>query len=299
MALARSLLAMGSLGTLISNPAALILAPAAGCGHVRLTLFCLVPPSLVPAAMVLAALFLMWVIIGVDPRVSGVLHWWVAFSLYNSLAGADGGDRLASNLTFWLLPVALLDPRKNHWFGPAPESSMTPKWTKRLARVANGALFVARCQVGLVYAMSVAAKLRLQEWRDGTAIYYYVTDASGGAIGLVRTVLQHLMDVRFILLMLTWGTLAFESLILFGPLMPRNPRRILFSAAAVFHIGLAAVFGIPSFSLIMVGALLIYLQPQKADNADRQPTRATALVARWWHLVAIRPGEHARSSRSS
>jgi len=63
----------------------------------------------------LAILVLLFVIIGYFQKIACLLHWWVSFSFLYSATIIDGGDQIASILTFLLIPICFLDNRKNHW----------------------------------------------------------------------------------------------------------------------------------------------------------------------------------------
>jgi hypothetical protein len=62
-------------------------------------------------------------------------------------------------------------------------------------------------------------------------------------------------------LALTWGTVMLEAALFAGLLAARPYRALLLPLGVAFHLGIAFFQGLPSFSLTMVAALLLYLRP--------------------------------------
>src|SRR5262249_26261690 len=108
---ARSLLALSTALTLLFTRPDVLFRPAAGidavprCGGARsLSTFCVGAPhlELVRWASVVVRLL---VVLGYRPRVTGVLHAWVAFGLQASAITIEGGDQIAAILALLLVPV--------------------------------------------------------------------------------------------------------------------------------------------------------------------------------------------------
>ncbi len=173
--LARSIIALSSLLTLLINHPSLIMKPASGISSypackMNLSLFCLGENNYMMLNLLrwVCIAILVLVVIGWRPRITGVLHWYVSYSLQSSLIVIDGGEQAAAVMTFLLLPITLTDPRKWHWSTRPLEGKRT------LGKItAFISYFVIRIQVAVLYFHSTVAKLSQQEWVDGTAVYYF------------------------------------------------------------------------------------------------------------------------------
>ena len=131
-------------------------------------------------AKALAEVLLVVIISGWLPRVTGVLHCWVCYSLVNSSLLVDGGDHVNLVLSSLLLPITLTDPRKWHWSKVArtSESETTASGFRRLT--AWSAHTVIRLQVAIIYLHAAFAKCSVDEWQNGTATYYWLSDPQYG-----------------------------------------------------------------------------------------------------------------------
>jgi len=199
-------------------------------------------------AEIFAAIVLIIVISGFFPRLTGILHWWVAFSFNNAASIVDGGDQIASVLVFMLIPVTLLDNRKNHFFIP-----VTQYWLSKM--VGNFFLrVIIPIQMAIVYYHAAIGKLyALEEWRNGTAVYYFTQDPIFGS-----DLLSILSATNFVLLF-TWGTILLEFVLGGCLFMSYSLKRYFLPLAFFFHLSIAFSFGLFSFMFSMLGGLCIYL----------------------------------------
>lgn len=206
---------------------------------------------------------LVLILSGYYPRVTGVLHWLVAFSIFRSATILEGGDQLTMILTFLLIPLTLCDSRRNHWSG-------TPSSTTHYF-VANVSWQLMRLQIALLYYQSGVEKIyKLDEWRNGTAIYYFFSDPVFGYSDWLGSWLHDLLLNSYIVSTFTWGTMLLE-LLLFGAYFMRRRRRAwLLGAALLFHFSIALVLGLVSFFFAMAGALVLYLSSRKTERMVRQ-----------------------------
>jgi antimicrobial peptide system SdpB family protein len=258
--LARSMLALATLLTLLANPAGELFRPLviADPGIIDrraidgLSLFLLARDHL-GLAKVVAILVLVPVVIGWRPRLSAVPHWWISYSLAASGATIDGGDLVAATLSLLLLPVALTDRRVWHWRGigdggvPASVAAQT-------------GLLLVRVQVSVIYLFAAVLKLPSETWSNGTALYYWWTHPKFGAWGPFRWLTDLLGPTRWVVPM-TWGVLVLELCLAFSLVAPPRLRSRLLPAAVLFHVGIAVLHGLPTFALTMIAALVMYLRP--------------------------------------
>ena len=263
---ARSLLALATAGTLAFSAPGTLFRPAAGLppapyclGPGRISIFCLVPQDRLWLARWLGVAILLVVASGWRPRFTALFHWWIAFSLFVSATIPDGGDQATSVLTLLMLPVALTDPRRWHWQA-LPEQ--TPTATRHVLRLlALSALLVIRVQVAGIYLNSSIAKLAVTEWRDGTAVYYWISQPVFGAPGWLHGILLAVAATSLGVIAMTWGTLILEFTLGIAIVMPRRSWKYLLVAGILFHGSIALMMGLASFSIAMAGALILYLRP--------------------------------------
>lgn len=284
--LARSLLAFGTLLTLLFNDADLLFRPAGGeangpmgrHGLFEGSLFFLVPPEYLEVARWFAILILLLVVSGWRPRVTGILHWWVAYSFAAATMTIDGGDQVAAVLALWLIPVTLTDGRKWHWSRPEQVGTDPRLRTLVAAQVATSALLFARLQVAMIYFQAGIAKLGVQEWANGTAVYYWFTHPVHGMSGWVEPLVLPLLTAPLTVMLLTWGVIVLEVSLFMGLTMDRRWRPYLLVLGLVFHVGIIVVHGLVSFFFSMAGALILLLRPM--DEGFRIP--AVVKMLRHW-----------------
>ncbi len=260
---ARTLLAMGTLATLLANDTqTLFVASESGAGaptsalH-RLGLFWMMDGCL-EAAHVFAALSLVVVASGWRPRWTGVIHWWISFSFACACVPLDGGDHVASVLTLLLLPMTLLDPRRSHWDPPA-----VPRGAAAGVRWALGRalLTLVRLQVALIYFHAAIAKVAIAEWKNGTVLYYWLTDPMVGVPSFAHGWLDTLLASPWVVVPATWSALVLELLLFMALTMSRRHRAPLLVIGLVFHASIVLAFGLVSFFFSMAAALVLLIRP--------------------------------------
>ena len=258
--LARSMLAVATLLTLLANPAGQLFHPLIvddpGIFDRRaidgLSLFLLAREHLVLAKIV-AVIILLLVASGWRPRLTALPHWWVSYSFAASASVIDGGDLVAATLTLLLLPVALTDRRRSHWRGIGDGNLAE-------SVAAQTGLMLIRFQVSVIYLFAALLKLRSEEWANGTALYYWWTHPKFGTWGPFRW-LTDLVGPTRLVVPLTWGVLVLELCLAFALLAPVRFRNRLLPVAVLFHVGIALLHGLPTFALTMGAALVLYLRP--------------------------------------
>ena len=262
LGLARTLIALGNLITVLFTSSDFLFRPVAGlgsyplCTHAdRVGLFCALRTDL-DAARVVAVLVLVAVIVGFLPQVTSLLHAWVAFSISSSISIPEGGDQIATIMALLLVPVCLTDPRLNHWSAAKVGVRARP-W-----RIGFAVTFVVaiKLQLSVLYFYSGAGKLFVTEWAEGTALYYIV-QGFFGASGLPRMVLLEVAGTPVGAAALTWGTMLLE-LGLAAILLTRGRLRLVLALAGVaLHLGIIVAIGLWSFQITMLGGLLLLALP--------------------------------------
>jgi antimicrobial peptide system SdpB family protein len=266
--LARTLLATGTLLTLLSNSSTDLfpLSGGAAAGPVcrstaQISAFCVAGPA--PAHYV-AVVILVLVAIGWRPRLTGIPHWYVTYSVGASIHTVEGGDHLAAILTLLLVPVTLTDGRRWHWGAPAAVGGVAAAFT------AHSGLAVARVQMAVVYLHASLAKLTVPEWQDGTALYYWLSDETFGYAAWLRPLMQPLLQNAWTVAALTWAAVLLEFVLALGLFASPRQRRWLLVAGLSLHGTIALIMGLVTFAFAMAGGLVIYLcRPEQTFHLPR------------------------------
>lgn len=262
--LGRTLLATGTAGTLACNHSTNLFRPAVGVlqvpfcqGPARISFFCPFSHHLEIARWIAVAILVV-VASGWRPRFTAPLHWWLTFSLATSAVMVDGGDQVSSVLTLLLLPVALTDGRKWHWQTATSQPGLGHELK---ALVALFALLAIRVQVAGIYFHAAVGKMRVEEWTDGTVLYYWFTDPQFGATGVIRRLIEPLLRHGPTLALMTWGAMLLELSLFMALVMPKKSWKYLLPLGIAFHASIAIIHGLVSFFFAMAAALVLYLRP--------------------------------------
>lgn len=277
LGLARTLLALGTCGTLAATSPRVLMSPLADgtippvcAGAARAGIWCLAPAGQGALARWLCVAVLLVVASGWRPRFTGIPHWYVSWSLMVDVSVLDGGDQITAVLTLLLIPATVTDPRRWHW-QPPPEGGIGP------GRVlAYASVLLIQVQMAVVYLHASVAKLGVREWADGTAMYYWFNNPAFGAPGWLRPLVDAMTGWSVGVAALTWLSIAIEFALAVAILLRPPARRWLLVIGLAFHWLIALSMGLTSFSTAMSGGLLLYLLP------IGQQLRLPAV--RWSHL---------------
>lgn len=255
---ARSILATGTLLTFLFSPYDALFDPgvtkAANIAFFDAgNLFNLIAHPL--AVRLVACTILLAVISGYLPQLTGILHWWVCASLANKGALIDGGDQISMILSLFLVPVTLLDPRKNHW-------TTGVHYHRPYTHIfVNFILMLIGLQMAIIYIHSTFEKLKVPEWLNGTAVYYFLNHDLYGAVPIVKRVMTPLFLNPYITLLLGWGTLILEMMLFAALFMSKTNRKKMLIAGLIFHFAIILFHGLMSFFFAMAAGLILYLFP--------------------------------------
>lgn len=295
--LARTLLATGTLMTLLLNSANELFMPLGRSLHslmgrvapAKYSLFLLFEPQHLEVARWLAIAGLVVVASGWRPRVTALLHWWISASLASAAVILDGGDQVTVVLTFLLLPIALTDNRRWHW--SAPSTSVSPGHRQVLATlVAASALAVLRLQVAAIYLNAGIAKMSAPEWNNGTAMYYWINSPLFGADAWLQPLLSPVVRNGTAVTLLTWAVMLFEVTLGAALVMRRRWWQPLLVAGLLFHLGISLLHGLVSFMFAMDAALILFLRPwQRPFDFGRLLAPLTGARRRLAHPAGANP----------
>jgi antimicrobial peptide system SdpB family protein len=275
--LARTLLALSSALTLAFTPTSALFVPvygadpAARCkGVTQITAFCLDHSASHAFARALVVAALLVVASGWRPRWTALLHVFVTFSIANDLSILDGGDHVCLDLSLLLLPIALTDRRRWHWAAPAEESGEGARTgsppslgdeARRLVAAFAGTLI--RIQVAAIYFHAAIGKFGVEDWTDGTAVYYFFGNPMYGASHSVLAVLRPILVSPVGVAALTWGSLMLEYFLSAALVMSKRHWRPMLYAGLSLHAGIIVVHGLLSFAVAMFAALILFLRPSE------------------------------------
>jgi antimicrobial peptide system SdpB family protein len=296
---ARSLIALGTLITLLLHDGVTLFRPlgvsiasqASDDFLVRWSIFSLLGDARVELARWICIVVLLLVVAGWRPRWTALPHWWIAWSFAGSSLVVNGGEQVATVLTFLLLPVALTDPRRWHWSPWVPPAhGLTAQWHMQHVTAGTGALLI-RIQVALIYFEAAVTKLSVEEWKNGTAVYYWFTNPGFGMPDWLAPVVMPVLTHEIGVTLATWGAVAIEVTLFLALTMSQPWRRVLLPIGVLFHLSIAVVHGLGIFFLSMAGALVLYLWPLESPFSWRKlrssADRVRGQVRIWRHDMSV------------
>jgi len=200
-------------------------------------------------------------ILGFFPRYVCILHWWVTISFLLATPMIEGGDQIASIYTFLIIPPLLFQKNKNHWL------SSNQNINNFYINVFLFYSFILiKLQAFIIYFFSVINKFSVEQWQNGTAIYYWFTDPIFGLNDNLYNIFEIFLSNPYVIVGLTWGALIIELSLAIFIIMPsklnkKNLNKIFFFIGLSFHLLISIFFGLWSFMFAMIGVLALTLQP--------------------------------------
>lgn len=273
LGLVRSVIAFSSFLLLFFNPDSIMFHPGLGVPQVpfcngsfitSINFFCLFPenPGL---AKIIAMIILLAVISGFYPRITGVFHFWITYSINAGLINIDGGGQVAAMLTLLLIPLTLTDPRKNHWLRNIKQKN------EYASIVAYINILVLKLQVAYIYFDAAVSKFNVETWGNGTALYYFFNDPVVGATGLRKDVINYLFDFPLVLVISTYSVLLLELVLAAGIFYKDQKFKVrVFWMGFIFHTLIFVIFGIFTFALTMSAALVVLFLPIHQNIFDKK-----------------------------
>jgi antimicrobial peptide system SdpB family protein len=142
-----------------------------------------------------------------------------------------------------------------HWNAAPEQFSVFASWP---AIVATWAL---RLQVAAIYFHAGMAKLRVTEWADGTAMYYWLHQPTFGMNPTELRWLGPVLNAAPVPAMIGWGTIVLELALAASLMAKLRYRMVLLGLGFMLHFGILVFMGLTSFAVTMWGALLFLLWP--------------------------------------
>lgn len=254
----RTVIALGQLSVvLFSSRAHLAPMTAAGesftCdGLAQGGIYCVLSEG--PATAIVVAVLIL-VCCGLAPRALGLMHVWVSFSIAHGIGLPDGGEHVAQVVTLLVAVILLADSRMMAWRSPRGPG------TPFLTGLALAAWWILRLQMSGIYLHSAVAKFGVENWLNGSAMYYIVRDPSFGASGGVATLMHGATNISLGVAVMTWGSIAVEIAIAVLLLLGARARLAGLGLAVILHALIILTIGLWSFGLVMIGAVVIAAAP--------------------------------------
>lgn len=267
LGLARSLLAFGTLSTFLFNDVTLLFNTANNTGknpaaQIPYTLFDLLGSNNLILAKVICIAVLLAVISGVYPKLTAIPHWFVSWSYFNSTAIIDGGDQVTAVLTLLLIPICLSDNRKNHWLPAVERTANSAKYIN----IINYSFFILiQVQVSLIYFEAAVDKFKVDDWTNGTSVYYWLSHSWFGVPVYLSAVMKVIIENPYGITLMTWGTIVVELLLFMSILMSVSAKKFMLYTGLCLHLLFMVFFGLFSFYFAMAGALILYLGNIKSN----------------------------------
>jgi antimicrobial peptide system SdpB family protein len=197
-------------------------------------------------------------LLGFFPKITGLLLFYFANSFLNLAAISEGGDVISSNLSFMLLPIVLMDNRK---FLYDFTRNIFDTDLKKI--IANNVFWIIQIQISFLYLNSCMGKLYVDEWVNGTALYYYM-DSTVYGFGVSEGFIKEILCWPFFVITGTWGALVIEFL-LFTCLFITDIRKKeqMFWVGILFHFIIILMFGLVTFFLSICAGLVLFLTFKK------------------------------------
>jgi antimicrobial peptide system SdpB family protein len=257
----RSLLILSTLLVLIFNNTSVLFSYrqfSLSCDNLHIpAAFCLVEPTTLNFELirVLMILVLLVAILGFFPRYTGILHWYICYSIQSTAITIDGGEQISTVLAFLLIPITLMDNRKNHFI--VHKQNTVPFINKTIVFLFYNLI---KFQVCLIYLNAAVERLKNVEWSDGTAIYYFFNDPIFGLPEWQKFLLSPFLETN-ILIIITWSVTIVELFIAASIIGNKTSKKIALVSGLILHTGIIFTIGIWTFSMVMFVALLFYLLP--------------------------------------
>jgi antimicrobial peptide system SdpB family protein len=265
--LSRSILALGTLLTLLLNPIYFLINKTNEgkyynpflnldkFGYNKFNFFLIFGVENAEVMKFIAVIILIIVISGYFIKISSILHWWICLSFMFCSSLIDGGDQIASILTLLLLPITLTDKRQNHWKKDVNNT------TNKINLLAIVAVCLIRIQVAIIYFDAAVGKMSVNEWKNGTALYYWLNNSVFGYTAFWKPILDPILSNQILLPFLTYGVLIFELMLFLAMFATLKYRRRILPFGILFHFLIILFHGIFSFFFSISAALIIYLYP--------------------------------------
>lgn len=199
------------------------------------------------AGTILSLAILLASILGLAPALFSWLQWWVSWSFSVSSNVVDGGDQALANFLL-ILAIGTIGDKNLLAYSKTPKNKVNNLYLKSISFI----LF--NIQVSAIYLHSTLAKVVVEEWRDGSAIWYWLQYPL--IISEESFVYKIFID-PFIMnpagsYIATFGTIGAQIFLFHACYSGRILRSIALPIGLLFHVSIGIIMGLWTFSLTMV-----------------------------------------------
>lgn len=209
-------------------------------------------------SVVIAVLILLLVISGYLPQLTGILHAWVTSSFFLGSVIIEGGDQISQIITILLIPITIFDRRINHWSKNEYFKYRRPEFIQYFS---YSIIVIIQLQMAVIYFFAASEKLNVNEWVDGSALYYWVTNKPFGATDTILKLLSPIISNHILSPILNWATILLEVLLFSAIFMNKSQKMRMLLIGLIFHAVIILIHGLASFFFAMAGGLILYLIP--------------------------------------
>jgi antimicrobial peptide system SdpB family protein len=238
--------------TIYSEPEAPTCRAAGG-----LSMFCVVPGINDTVIKWIIVLLLIVIVSGFLPLATSIIHAWISLSISTGIGLPDGGEQVAQVLCLIIPFLYIVHPISNGW----KSQSKRPTNGTALAVSTAGWRLLA-IQFAFIYLESGISKLSVDDWQNGSAMYYVFRDPSFGSSGWIGEIALYFSDLPLVTALITWGTIVGEVAIGVCILIAGNRTRLISVIMIVaLHVGIIVTIGLWSFGAIMIAGGLLACVP--------------------------------------
>lgn len=183
-----------------------------------------------------------------------------------SLSLPDGGESVAVFTSLFLILILAPDSRAFGW------SRFNATGNINLRAIGYVGSLLLCLQIAGIYFESGLSKIAVEQWADGTAMYYIVRDPMFGTAGIVGGILRYVTDIPIGSAALTWGTIVLECCIATAFLCVASVKRYGLVVVILLHTGIAVAMGLWSFALVMIATAMVASYQLESSQARASDT---------------------------
>jgi antimicrobial peptide system SdpB family protein len=258
ISIARALIAFSTLLILLLNNDATVFGIGNGVelftnNFGKLNLFFLFGVEKIWLSKMIAIIILLTSISGYLPRFTIIPQLWVHWSFINGSISIEGGDQVAYLVILFLTPIFLLDKRLNMW------RDIGKNYTKFEMELIRFCLNLVKLQAMVIYFVASVGKYPVEQWLNGTSIYYWFIDPTFGLPDYLKTIVLPLLKNGWFIFVAGWSVLILELVLATGFIIKDKFKKYLFVGGVLLHFSIFLVHGLPNFMLSMIALLTVYL----------------------------------------
>jgi antimicrobial peptide system SdpB family protein len=169
------------------------------------------------------------------------IHYTISLSVFHSFLISEGGDQINMILMLIIFIFSLAISFSN---------SIIKKSIELF-------IFTVKLQASIIYLQASVAKLYVQEWSDGTAIYYWLNHNIFGLPIESMKFINKVLIVPEISFFITFSVIIFELVISYVIWANFNNKIIFLILGLLFHFGIFIIHSLPTFFLSMSVILIL------------------------------------------